>query len=268
MLENEEFVDLYDQGKLAGILHLPPKHLRPCPVVIYCPGKNGERYEVHRLAVKFARRLAERGIAFLRFDYYGIGLSDGNYYDMTTSGKVSNVEKAYEFVSRHPELDASRTVLLGFSDGARIALMSALRTRVRRTILWSPLFYEFGGNYPGGRHPRFTRHRNEPGKLVMPWAGLWVGMEFYRDLQSLDTETALKSYAGNSLLIYGDNDPLIQEEMSLSYTDQYAIYSGTDKNRVVEVPEAGHLFTSRPLEETLMEQTEAWLRSEQLVQGG
>ncbi|MFE6796913.1 alpha/beta hydrolase [Paenibacillus chitinolyticus] len=264
---DERLVELYDQGKLAGILHLPPEHLRPCPVIIYCPGKNGERYEVHRLAVKYARRLAEQGIAFLRFDYYGIGLSDGHYFDMTTSGKISNVLKAYEFVCGHPDLLEREAVFLGFSDGARIALMAAQGSGIEKLVLWSPLFFEFGGNYPSGKHPRFIRHP-EAGKLVMPWAGLWVGMDFYRDLQSMDTEAALESYSGSSVLIYGDNDPLILEEMELSESRRSAIYRHSAQNRVVRVPEAGHLFTSRPLEETLMEHTTSWLRAERLVRGG
>ncbi|WP_134682985.1 alpha/beta hydrolase [Brevibacillus migulae] len=262
MGDYESLVDIHTElGRLAGILHLPPPAMRPCPIVIYCPGKNGERYEVHRLAVKFARKLAKTGIAFLRFDYYGMGLSDGFYHEMTNSKKVANVLAAYQFIESHPDIIGTQTAFLGFSDGARIALMAANRTHVERLLLWSPLFYEWGGNFPNKKHPRFSRHPKHPDTLVMPWAGLWVGMDFYRDLQAIDIVGEMSAYRASSLLIYGDDDPLIAEEMEQLKTDLFSVYAGNETNSVKVVQGAGHLFTSRVFEEQLMDASAAWLIS-------
>lgn len=255
----EHQVEIMDQGRLAGVLHLPPPSMRPCPLVIYCPGKNGERYEVHRLAVKFARALAKKGIAFLRFDYYGLGLSDGFYHQMSTSTKVSNVKKAYEYATTLTSIDPNKIAYLGFSDGARIALMSANQTNVNNILLWSPLFYEFGGNFPNGKHPRFKRHKKETNVLVMPWAGLWVSMGFYQDLQTINVKKELSTYTGNSLIIYGDDDPLIKEEFEYINTNEQRLYSNSYKHQVGVIKEAGHLFTSINFEYELMKRSEEWL---------
>ncbi|GAA4726504.1 alpha/beta hydrolase [Brevibacillus fulvus] len=255
----ETFFELSDQGKLAGILHLPPPSMRPCPIVIYCPGKNGERYEVHRLAVKFARQLAELGIAFLRFDYYGMGLSDGEYHEMTTSTKVSNIKKAFQYIRLQPEILPDEVAYLGFSDGARIALMAALETGVDRIALWSPLFYEFAGNHPNNKPPRFWRHPIYPRMMVMPWAGLWVGMNFYYDLKTINIEQKINAYQGESLIVYGDDDPLIAEEFVHLKTEACHLYRGDDAHQVYKVAGAGHLFTSRALEDRLMGYTADWL---------
>ncbi len=261
-IAEERFVELEDQGgRLAGVLHLPEPMSAPCPAVIYCPGKNGERFEVHRLAVKFARRLAAQGIAFLRYDYYGMGLSDGRYFEVTTSTKVSNSVKAYEMARSHPAIDSSRVAFLGFSDGARIALLSANRTKVEHLLLWSPLFYEFSGKYLG-RHPRFVRHARYPEKLVIPWAGLWVGMEFFRDLQDTDLERELAAFRGKSLVVYGDDDPLIREEFEKKQTNRHHLYSNHADHRLVCIPRAGHLFNSSPLEERLMQCSGQWLEAQ------
>ncbi len=255
----EQFIELEDNGgRMAGVLHLPEQAAGPCPAIVYCPGKNGERYEVHRLAVKFARRLAEQGIAFVRFDYYGMGLSDGHYYEVTTSTKVSNATVAYEYAAAHPAIDEQRIAFLGFSDGARIALMAANRTDVDSLLLWSPLFYEFGGKYLGQR-PKFTRHARDPRQMVVPWAGLWVGIDFFKDLQQTDLERELTTFRGRSLLIYGDNDPLVQEELEKEHTDRHAIYADVPEHQVTAVAGAGHLFTSVPLEQQLMARSGKWL---------
>lgn len=258
-MPHEELVDIYDQGRLAGILHIPSKCDQPCPLVIYCPGKNGERYEVHRLAVKLARYLSERGIGFLRFDYFGLGLSDGYYHEMTTSTKISNVTEAYKYSLARPEINQEQIIFLGFSDGARIALMTANQLKRKHIILWSPLFYEFGGNYPNKKKPRFARHRVFPKFMVMPWAGLWVSLDFYKDLQSINIEKELGDYNENSLLIFGDDDPLIKEEFNHLKTIKYSIYQSSNKNKVISVAGAGHLFTSKKFEKILINQTYQWL---------
>src|SRR5699024_4016604 len=110
--------------------------------------------------------------ATLRFDYYGMGLSDGFYYDMTTTTKVSNIQAAYRYTTSLDFVDNSKIAYLGFSDGARIAIMAANRTKVDKVVIWSPLFNEYGGNYPNKKRPRFSRHEVRKDKLVMPWAGL------------------------------------------------------------------------------------------------
>jgi len=258
----ERLIDIYDQGRLAGVLHLPHESMLPCPVIIYCPGKNGERYEVHRLAVKFARRLSMIGIAFLRFDYYGVGLSDGFYHEMTTSKKISNAVQAWEQVTLLPEIEAGLAAFLGFSDGARVAMMAANRTGVGRLVMWSPLFYEIGGNFPGNKRPRFVRHAKDRNALVVPWAGLWVGMEFYQDLQSLPIDREIQNYSGRSLVVHSDNDPLLLEEFEMKETHRLGIFQHSYLHQVHVIPDGGHLFTSVYFEQQLMGHTEQWLRSE------
>ncbi len=258
----ERLIELEDQGRLAGVLHIPENLKGTCPAVIYCPGKNGERYEVHRLAVKYARVLAERGIATLRFDYYGMGLSDGFYYDMTTSTKVSNIQAAYRYTTNLDFVDNSKIAYLGFSDGARIAIMAANRTKVDKVVIWSPLFNEYGGNYPNNKRPRFSRHEVQKDKIVMPWAGLWISMDFYRDLQRVNIMNEIKSYNDKSLLIFGGDDPLVQEEMVHMEINELPIYNESAKNQTLTIPKAGHLFTSEKFENLLMTKTLNWLLSQ------
>lgn len=258
----EQFIEIEDQGKLAAVLHLPRVSKQPCPIIIFCPGKNGERSEVHRMAVKYARKLARQGIAFLRFDYYGMGLSDGNYYDVTISGKVSNLIKVHQYVRNLAAISPEQIIYLGFSDGARIALLASSQTGVNKIIFWSPLFYEIGGSTPYQKKRRFIRHSDNREKIVMPWGGLWVNLEFYLDLQRLDIHTSLQNYWGRSLLIYSDNDPLVVEEFEVMQTSQYAIYQDGSDHKVEIIHGGGHLFSSIVLERKVLQKTSNWLKSQ------
>jgi alpha/beta superfamily hydrolase len=264
-MQNEYLIDIMDGDRLAGILHMPPVEQRPCPVVVYCPGKNGERYEVHRLAVKFARLLMERGIGFLRFDYYGIGLSDGYYYEMTTSKKVKNVLKAYEYIRSREDVRHDQLWLLGFSDGARVALLAANQEKISQLLLWSPLFFETGGNFPNGKHPKFVRHQTKPKHLVMAWAGLWVGMDFYYDLKSWSIKDEIRNYRGKSLIIYGDDDPLVKEEFAEQHINELHLYENSNLHQVQVLKDAGHLFNSCTHEQNLMRLSSEWLASDLIL---
>ncbi|WP_270166440.1 alpha/beta hydrolase [Paenibacillus sp. SYP-B4298] len=248
-------------GRLAAVLHHPGASAEPPSLVIYCPGKNGERSDVHRLGVNFARRAAALGIAVLRFDYSGVGLSDGDYHEMTVSSKVSDTIAVYRYACGLPDLNTATTAFLGFSDGARTALLAANQTGVNRLILWSPLFQEWGGGYPQGRHPRFVRHPLHPLLPVMPWAGLWVGMPFYKDLQQLDLPEQMRSYNGTSIVIYGEEDPLVAEERIRMDTESLPLFDDDSDHRVCAIPQADHLFASIEHGECLLDHTLCWLRS-------
>ncbi|MGA5691434.1 alpha/beta hydrolase [Cytobacillus pseudoceanisediminis] len=258
-METEKLVHFWDEGKLAGILHLPEKQNQIKSVVIFCPGKNGERYEAHRLAVKLGRHLSQKGIAFFRFDYYGLGLSDGEYVEMTTSTKISNVKKAQNYILENYNIDPSGLFYLGFSDGARIALMASNRTRVKNLILWSPIFYEIGGNYPSNKRPMFMRYPLNLDRIVMPWAGLWSSIDFYKDLSGFDISREIDSFNGKSLLIYDDKDLLVLEEFAEKKVNETKLFHN-DHNHLVEVISgAGHLFSSVEMEDRLMESTTRYL---------
>lgn len=266
MASQEIVVTIEDQGKMLGVLHLPEKRSYPCPLIIYCPGMNGERFEVHRLAVKFARYLAEKGIAFLRFDYYGMGLSDGYYFQMTNSTKVSNILCAFDYVQNHfPEIDLHKCVLLGFSDGARIALAAALEKKLQHVIFWSPVLKEFQTENDSAKYKtRFKLHPKYK-KVMKPWIGLWVGIDYFKDLKHFNFEQMIHAYHGKSLQIYGSDDPLA-EESKILLEEIFKQNQRTQEHDVYSVEQAGHLFTSVKLERHLMDITYSWLH-DKLLEG-
>lgn len=258
-MSDEKLVTFVDQGSLAGVIHVPDHRFHRCPLVIFCPGKNGERYETNRMVVKLARQLVNMGIIFFRFDYYGMGLSDGDYHEVTISSKVSNVRRASEYAQRLFGDRISDTVLLGFSDGARTALLAANQLENRHLILWSPIFFETGGNIPGGKRLRFQRHPSQ-GELVMSWHGLWVGINFYKDLAQLDLVAEAHAYRGKTLLVYGGRDLLLEEEMDVHGTDQYPFFKPTQDSWVVRLEEADHLYSSCALQHKVRFITSEWIK--------
>ncbi|NBI29825.1 alpha/beta hydrolase [Chengkuizengella sp. YPA3-1-1] len=252
----EKLVTFQDRGNILGVLHLPDHYQHEStPIVIYCPGMNGERYEVHRLAVKFARYLCDRGIGFFRFDYYGIGVSDGLYHEMTNTTKVSNVQHALKFLQEENVVQAENVILLGFSDGARIALKTANHSAVNKVMMWSPIIWDIVDDEKQiSAENKFIFHPQYK-TIMKPWIGLWLGMNYFQDYQNFQLEKEVDHFSGKLLQIYSDDDPIAG--YTWSKLQNYKPF--IEKSDIHFVNKAGHLFTSVPLENILMEKTYHWI---------
>jgi exosortase A-associated hydrolase 1 len=119
---------------LVGILHLP-EHVGTRGVVLVV---GGPQYRVgsHRLFVDIARSLARAGIPVFRFDYRGMGDSDGHYLGFEHINE--EIRAAVDAFERNvPGLE--EIVLWGLCDAASAILFYASSdTRVKGIALLNP----------------------------------------------------------------------------------------------------------------------------------
>lgn len=120
----EEFFRPNGEITLAGTLSLPIGQ-GPFPVVLLNSGSGPQdrdgntppSYMTDMFRI-FAERLAEVGIATLRYDERGVAMSTGDYAAATLSDLLSDVEALLDLVDEHPQIDFSRVAMLGHSEGA------------------------------------------------------------------------------------------------------------------------------------------------------
>ncbi len=112
----------FDNGRgqiLVGRLEMPA-HDKPRAFALYAHcftcGKDV------RAAVNICRALALKGIAVLRFDFTGIGESEGDFGDTNFSTRVSDLGAAADFLAR--EFEAPK-ILVGHSLGGTVVLEAA-----------------------------------------------------------------------------------------------------------------------------------------------
>lgn len=112
-----------DDRTLLGILHLPQSQEKKVGVLIVV---GGPQYRVgsHRQFVLIARLLSSAGYVVMRFDYSGMGDSDGEF--CTFENVDQDIDSALIAFREHcTELD--KVVLWGLCDGASAILMRAAR---------------------------------------------------------------------------------------------------------------------------------------------
>src|SRR4030067_2788331 len=123
--------------KMSGILHLPEGKNPPCVIASHglLSSKNSEKY------IALGERLSQEGIAMLRFDFRGLGESEGKIEDDTVSRRVIDLGTAIAFVRSHPAL-GKRVGFIGSSLGGYVSLIRAsMDQQIKRVVTWATPFH-------------------------------------------------------------------------------------------------------------------------------
>jgi len=141
----------FDSGdiKLAGTLTLPDG-VKTAPGVLLLNGSgqvdrntNTAQMKI-RIMSTFAKRLAQIGIASLRYDKRGVGASGGDFFSAGHSDHVDDACAATDFLQKHDCTGNERIVILGHSEGALIAPQVRARDEaVSGLILICPTCQDF-----------------------------------------------------------------------------------------------------------------------------
>ena len=110
--------------QLEGILHLPAgkEGKRAGAVICHPHSLYGGSMGVP-LVVAIAEELAQQGVVALRFNFRGVGRSQGTYAD--GEGEMADVAGALDFLEGQESVDRERLYLVGYSFGAGVGLCHA-----------------------------------------------------------------------------------------------------------------------------------------------
>lgn len=117
---------------LAGTLSLPNKEgVFPAVILISGSGPQNRDEELlgHKSFLVIADYLTKNGIAVLRFDDRGTGMSKGNFKTATTLDFATDVEAAFQFLQFRKEIDQKKIGLIGHSEGGMIAPLVASKSK-------------------------------------------------------------------------------------------------------------------------------------------
>lgn len=132
---------------LEGVLHQPTK-VENAPVVVLCHPQPASSDMNDALTVALARNLAaEAGMIALRFNFRGVGNSQGQ----PTDGRMEPLDLAgaIDKVMTYPGANTAKVCVIGHGFGANIALMYApYDPRIRTVVAISMLLYRVPNGFP------------------------------------------------------------------------------------------------------------------------
>ena len=231
---------------LTGILHRPatsPFH----GAAILCHGMESNK-ESDKL-VALSRRLAEKGILALRFDFACAGESSGKFEEITYSDEVEDLKAAFSFMLGHP---VPKIGVLGSSMGGTVALLfAAQEPRVANLVTIAAPF-----------HPETITAKLLTREEVQNWRqsgfvvyhGRRINVSLLDDLQKIRVSEAVKKISCPVLIIHGDADETVPVEEA---HELYAMLHGAKKIRILKG--ADHRLSDPSLLERALNECMDWM---------
>ena len=115
---------------LAGTLAVPEVS-GAVPAVLMLPGSGQTDRDDNAKALaidvfpQLSTAIERQGLATFRYDKRGVGASEGDYFSSDFDDRLTDAVAAVEWLRARPEVDASRVIALGHSEGALLSVRLA-----------------------------------------------------------------------------------------------------------------------------------------------
>ncbi len=218
---------------MAGILHLPEEPNPPC--VIASHGLQSSKESTKYIAL--GEQLTRTGVAFLRFDFRGIGESDGKWEDDTVSRRIADLRSAIDFV-RSDARFRNRIGLLGSSLGGYVTLIVASSDKeIKASVIWATPFHLDG------------LELKQDVEGVPP-----LGKAFFKDLPKHRLSPLLPRVS-KCMVIHGEADELVPVDQA------WEIFQGLGSPKEIHVIEsADHRLTQPNHRQRAMDLSTEWFK--------
>jgi len=189
-------------ARLAGRLELPPGKPRAYAVFAHCFTCSKDL----AAAVRISRALGRRGIACLRFDFTGLGESEGSFEDSGFSANVRDLLAAADWLRKEHE---APTLLVGHSLGGAAVLAAAPELPEVRAVvtIGAPSSPEHVRHLFRGREEEIERE----GRARVAIAGreFTVSREFLDDLDDQRLGEKVRGMKRALLVLHSPQDTVV-----------------------------------------------------------
>jgi putative redox protein len=233
-------------NRLAGRLELPDDEPAAVALFAHCftCGKDA------RAAVMVARALAAQGIATLRFDFTGLGGSEGEFANTTFRSNVDDLVAAADALR---QVHRAPTLLVGHSLGGAAILAAA--ERIEETVAVATI----GAPFDTAHALRLFKHGLDAvaadgvAEVAIAGRSFYVGRELIRDLASQDQARRIKELRRALLVLHAPTDEVV------GIDNASAIFAAARHPKsFVSLDTADHLLTRRQDAEYVSRVLAAW----------
>ena len=224
----KEFYIDSDHIRLHAKLEVPGTDGK-CPLAVIFHGLTGNMEETHIRAI--ADAFLRKGIASLRVELYGHGMSEGKFEEHTLFKWINNVLDVIDYVKT---LDfVSDIYLSGHSQGGLLTMILAgLRPDDFKAVLpLSPAIVILDAAKSGNFFGNAFDPAHIPDRL--PFMETWLNGNYFRVAQMINIDELIAKYKGKVLIVHGDEDEAVPVYYGIDAADQYedcglAIIKGDD----------------------------------------
>lgn len=224
------------------------------PLVVMAHGHGGTRDEAGGF-ISVAEKLAANGIASIRVDFPGCGESSESFSQNNITNMLMDIDASLNYALSQPMIDSDRVGIYGYSMGGRLAILSASRNSIYKSVaLWAPAATDGASSmyaFIGGEeaYKTFNEEADEKGSAL--FTTLWgqeqlLGKQFFEDMNTTKPQEEIAEYTGSLLIVSGDKDTIIDPSICKAIVSA-ATNSSEVKEHVVNGADHGFgLYSNEP----------------------
>lgn len=170
------------------------------PTIVFMHGFTVDITGPNRFHLHFARRAVEAGFCCIRFDFYGCGESDGDFYEMKVSTEMRDAIAIMNWAKEQPYVDAENLFLGGHSMGGLVTTLTIPTIQPKAAFAWSAAL-----NMPleAGKRARTMKGPSPHGWDI---EGLELSKEYMDEIYGMNFLDMIKGYSNPILLVHGTAD--------------------------------------------------------------
>jgi len=243
----EPFNFIGSQGAmLAGRLHRPEGQARGAILLAHCFTCSKDIHTMTRLA----SGLADAGYAALRFDFTGLGDSEGDFAETSVSANVADLTRA---AATLVQAGFGPCGLIGHSLGGAAAVLAAHRLKTVRSLvtLAAPadtghVRHLFSDQLP-------TLAAGQPAVIRIADRPFNLNPEFVRDLGQHEVTVRVAQLGRPYCVVHAADDTVV------GYDNAERLFAAaTEPKRLVTLDSGGHLFGDRSAAEAVLDAVLTW----------
>lgn len=201
---------------------------------------------------RLSRLLAESGFAVLRFDFTGLGNSEGDFSATTFSTTQDDLRCAIDFLQKNYHAPA---YLMGHSLGGTTALSVAQDANSVKGVVTvaSPSEPEHVLHHFG--HALTLLEQNMAASFEVAGQFFDIDPEFVDDVRNMDMQTCLSGLQKPVLIFSIENDALVDEQNA----EQISQWT-SGKTTVTRLTETDHLLSDRKTTADVADRIIEWIK--------
>ena len=211
--------------QLAGRLELPDGEPRAYALFAHCFTCSKDS----KAAAFISQALAARGIAVLRFDFTGLGMSGGEFGATTFSSNIGDLVAAAAHLRASY---AAPRILIGHSLGGAAVLAAAARVPEARAVA------TLGAPFEPGHVEHLIRNPSAEGEVTIGGRPFRIGKGFLDDLRRHDPAKIIKELRKALLILHSPRDMVV----SIDHAAKIFTAARHPKS-FVSLDDADHLLT-------------------------
>lgn len=240
---------------LTGILELPGTEVRAWIVFSHCFTCNKDL----KVMVRIARGLAQRGWGILRYDFAGLGGSEGIFADTNFSTNCEDLRRAVEFLGK--EYHSPRFLFgLSFGGAASLAMADSLPSIAGVITLAAPSDTGHLAELLESMNPQIASQGR--GEVVIGGFTHTITRQMLEDFRRHDLPAQVRSIRKPLLLFHSPEDETVSYHHALVNTGLVSypgIASGLCPRSLITLPGSNHLLTNSERDlELVVRVIDAW----------